>query len=125
MREAIPPLPQNIFMAWCLVKRRDNFAFNFTFTCVPDGSLTCQKILSHDTYLNIFNNAYTLRRIITYYEMLHSASKTGCFEHGNELLSSIKGGNFLTSWVTISFSRMILLHAISYLDISIWKYACS
>jgi hypothetical protein len=22
---AIPPLPQNVFMAWCLVKHRDNF----------------------------------------------------------------------------------------------------
>jgi hypothetical protein len=27
MREAIPPLPQYVFMAWCLVKHRDNFTF--------------------------------------------------------------------------------------------------
>jgi len=27
MRGAIPPLPQNVFMAWCLVKHRDNFTF--------------------------------------------------------------------------------------------------
>jgi hypothetical protein len=27
---AIPPLPQYVFMAWCLVKHRDNFTF-FTF----------------------------------------------------------------------------------------------
>jgi hypothetical protein len=26
MRDAIPPLP-NVFMAWCLVKHRDNFTF--------------------------------------------------------------------------------------------------
>jgi len=30
MRGAMPPLPQYIFMAWYLVKHRDNFTF-FTF----------------------------------------------------------------------------------------------
>jgi hypothetical protein len=25
MRGAMPPLPQYVFMAWCLVKHRDNF----------------------------------------------------------------------------------------------------
>jgi hypothetical protein len=30
MRGAIPPLPQYAFMAWCLVKHRDNFTFTFT-----------------------------------------------------------------------------------------------
>jgi hypothetical protein len=27
MREAVPPLPQYAFMAWCLVKHRDIFTF--------------------------------------------------------------------------------------------------
>jgi hypothetical protein len=27
MRGAIPPLPQHVFMVWCLVKHRDNFTF--------------------------------------------------------------------------------------------------
>jgi hypothetical protein len=27
MRGAIPPFPQYVFMAWCLVKQRDNFTF--------------------------------------------------------------------------------------------------
>jgi hypothetical protein len=27
MRGAIPPLPQYVFMAWCLVEHRDNFTF--------------------------------------------------------------------------------------------------
>jgi hypothetical protein len=27
LRGAIPPLPQSVFMAWCLVKHRDNFTF--------------------------------------------------------------------------------------------------
>jgi hypothetical protein len=29
MREAIPPLPQYVFVAWFLVKHRDNFTFTF------------------------------------------------------------------------------------------------
>jgi hypothetical protein len=32
MLGAIPPLPQYAFMAWCLVKHRDNFTFTFTAT---------------------------------------------------------------------------------------------
>jgi hypothetical protein len=32
MLGAIPPLPQYIFMAWCLVKHREKFTFTFTFT---------------------------------------------------------------------------------------------
>jgi hypothetical protein len=29
MRGAIPPLPQYLFLAWCLVKHSDNFTFTF------------------------------------------------------------------------------------------------
>jgi hypothetical protein len=29
MREAMLPLPQYVFMGWCLVKHRDNFTFTF------------------------------------------------------------------------------------------------
>jgi hypothetical protein len=29
MSGAIPPIPQCAFMAWCLVKHRDNFTFTF------------------------------------------------------------------------------------------------
>jgi hypothetical protein len=29
MRGDIPALPQYVFMAWCLVKHRDNFTFTF------------------------------------------------------------------------------------------------
>jgi hypothetical protein len=32
MRGAIPPLPQYVLMAWCLVQHMDNF--NFTFNIV-------------------------------------------------------------------------------------------
>jgi hypothetical protein len=31
-REAIPPLPQYAFMAWCLVKHRGNFTFFYLTT---------------------------------------------------------------------------------------------
>jgi len=30
MRRAIPPLPQYVFIAWSLVKHRDNFTFTFS-----------------------------------------------------------------------------------------------
>jgi hypothetical protein len=33
MRDSIPPLPQYIFMAWCLVKQRNNFTFTLSFSC--------------------------------------------------------------------------------------------
>jgi hypothetical protein len=35
MSGAIPPLPEYVFMAWCLVKHRDNFTFTFTLTFYP------------------------------------------------------------------------------------------
>jgi hypothetical protein len=28
MREAIPPLPEYVFMEWCLVKHRNNFTLS-------------------------------------------------------------------------------------------------
>jgi len=31
MRWAIPSLPQYIFVAWCLVKHRDNFTFTLCY----------------------------------------------------------------------------------------------
>jgi len=35
MHGAIPPLPQYVFVAWCLVKHSDNFTFTFfTFICL-------------------------------------------------------------------------------------------
>jgi hypothetical protein len=36
MSEAIPPLPQYAFMAWCSVKRkhRENFTFNITYMLI-------------------------------------------------------------------------------------------
>jgi len=42
MSGAIPPLPQYVFMMWCLVKYRDNFTFTFTLhSYVPETSEEC------------------------------------------------------------------------------------
>jgi hypothetical protein len=35
MRGGIPPLPQYAFMAWCLVKHRDNFTFTYRYFMLP------------------------------------------------------------------------------------------
>jgi hypothetical protein len=44
------------------------------------------------------------------YEMLHRASdKAGSCKHGNEPSGLEKAQNFLTSWVTIIFSRRTVL----------------
>jgi hypothetical protein len=37
----------------------------------------------------------------------------GFCEHGNEPSGFIKGGGLLTSWVTVIFPRMTLLHGVS------------
>jgi hypothetical protein len=37
MRGAITPLPQYVFMAWCLVKKRDNFAFTLYIIALMMG----------------------------------------------------------------------------------------
>jgi hypothetical protein len=45
MSGAIPPLPQYAFMAWCLVKHRDNFTFTWA---------------EHDTRVSEMRNAYSI-----------------------------------------------------------------
>jgi len=45
MSAAIPPLPQYAFMAWCLVKRRYDFAFIFIFIII--------NLLLPSTYVHI------------------------------------------------------------------------
>jgi hypothetical protein len=41
MRGAIPPLPQYVFMAWYLVKHRDNFTFTCTST-IPTATVNVE-----------------------------------------------------------------------------------
>jgi hypothetical protein len=40
MRGAITLLPQYAFMAWCLLKHRDNFTFTFTCRKKQNGKIT-------------------------------------------------------------------------------------
>jgi hypothetical protein len=44
---AIPPLPQYTFMAWCLVKHRDNFTFYNGIIHVPQHSFFHSSHSSH------------------------------------------------------------------------------
>jgi hypothetical protein len=43
MRGAIPPLRQYVFMAWCLVKHRDNFNFIF-YTLIYNIGLDLRRV---------------------------------------------------------------------------------
>jgi hypothetical protein len=45
MREAIPPFPQYVFMAWCLVKHRDNVTFYLYLTFMISVRRTYFQIL--------------------------------------------------------------------------------
>jgi hypothetical protein len=44
MRGAIPPLPQYVFMAWCLVKHRDKFTF-YVYLIPKRGLITSSQEL--------------------------------------------------------------------------------
>jgi len=45
MRETTPPLSQYVFMAWCLVKHRDNFTFLplLSYYAFILCSISCEK----------------------------------------------------------------------------------
>jgi hypothetical protein len=53
-------------------------------------------------------------RMWTTFILLRRGPKADSCEHGNEISGSIKGGNFLTKRGTISFSRRITFHRVSY-----------
>jgi hypothetical protein len=61
MRGAIPPLPQYIFMAWCLVKHRHSFTFTFAVSMnssVSDATsyaTTCRPTLGQSQPPKILN----------------------------------------------------------------------
>jgi hypothetical protein len=48
----VPPLPQYVFMAWCLVKRRDNFTFTFNRVSYNQGLERQVHFMPH-LYLDI------------------------------------------------------------------------
>jgi hypothetical protein len=51
MRRAIPPLPQYVYMAWCLVRHRDSFAFYLYL--VPAYMLRTWQNVTKRTLTNI------------------------------------------------------------------------
>jgi hypothetical protein len=53
---------------------------------------------------------YILRKEDVDWTHLAQDRMTDCVERSNETSGSIKTGNFLTSWATISFSRRSLLN---------------
>jgi len=61
MRGAIPPLPQYVFMAWCLVKHRDNFTF-------PFYAIRTVNIFSRFSNALVFSLSWQFLKITTFYE---------------------------------------------------------
>jgi hypothetical protein len=61
-RENIPPLPQYVFMAWYLIKHRDNFTFHFTFTVLEISEVraeVCFKCHILSIYTFFTNKIFT------------------------------------------------------------------
>jgi len=44
MRGTIPPLPQYVFMVWCLVKHRDNFTFTLQSLRISETELRVKSM---------------------------------------------------------------------------------
>jgi hypothetical protein len=64
--------------------------------------------------LGVDGTQYELdRKEIGYEDMDWTHVPADCCEHGNELLSSIKAGNFFICEVTIKFLRKLLQHGIA------------
>jgi hypothetical protein len=61
MRGAIPPLPQYVSMAWCLVKHRDNFTF--TFYNYPNTNSAENIGLQKFTAINITILRYSFKSV--------------------------------------------------------------
>jgi hypothetical protein len=63
MRVGIPPLPQYVFISWCLVKHRDNFTFIFYLRFEFDQcSLQKNKRYNIRTYQRRVYNEWMLRQ---------------------------------------------------------------
>jgi hypothetical protein len=96
MRGAISPLPLYVFMAWCLVKHRDNFTF-YLMSCHRIAGqnlsvfLICPSIMSEFEYLPMsVANYIALRR----FEEQFKSRNTCCHSVQNVLGSSLFSENF-------------------------------
>jgi hypothetical protein len=64
MSGAIPPLPQNAFMAWCLFKHRDKFTFSLPFTGVSISSRRNESATQKCHYeVDMMTSNYEQRRL--------------------------------------------------------------
>jgi hypothetical protein len=63
MSGAIPPLLQYVFMAWCLVKHRDNFTFTFTVNAITTNHLRAGMELTSEMSGVLW--ACILKKIVT------------------------------------------------------------
>jgi hypothetical protein len=72
MRGAIPPLPLYVYMAWCLVKHRDNFTFT-----LPLQISTVPGIQKDACAINNTVSMYCYGILIPYYD-LHIREVTAC-----------------------------------------------
>jgi hypothetical protein len=72
MSGAIPPLPQYVFIAWCLVKHRDNF----TFTLHP-AMMRFIIVLLTKLYPGEMGEAYSTHREIEIYRKFQSENFNG------------------------------------------------
>jgi hypothetical protein len=66
---AIPPLPQYAFIAWCLVKHRDNFTFTPRIRVIP-------KKLTVTHLVNKIHTSYGALRFITMFKRAQHWSLT-------------------------------------------------
>jgi len=53
--------------------------------------------------------------VFTGFSRLRADSNAGFYNHSNEHLRSVNCKDFLTIWVTVSFSRKILCHGVGHL----------
>jgi hypothetical protein len=67
MRGAIPPLNQYVFMAWCLVKHRDNFTFTLHCSRVVKF---CLVISLQNTRCSFTTISFRKIRILRYHHIV-------------------------------------------------------
>jgi hypothetical protein len=79
MRGAIPPLPQYDFMAWCLVKHRDNFTFTLP---LDQGIYFHKQILERDKISKLEDacTKFVILETLTEIHCSHGQASQGHFD---------------------------------------------
>jgi hypothetical protein len=114
MRGATPPLPQYVFMAWCLVKHRDNFTFTSTLTFnLPHNDWfprAWQKSVVQDDRHRIFGVLFHLLNNYSYIEksgFRKGRSCSDCFFTLKQLFENRKEFR-LSAYVRVNKEILIL-----------------